>query len=103
MPPLPAPAPPKLLPITDAGAISWQGSVGARVYVVERAPQAERPLDGIGDGVDESFTQYRPQFSDESATQGKWFYRVSRQKRRRRFRALQCRRTGEGVCTHAGG
>ena len=28
-PPIPVPAPPKLLPITDAAAISWQGSVGA--------------------------------------------------------------------------
>jgi hypothetical protein len=27
--------------------------------------------------VDESFTQYRPQFSDESAPRGEWFYRVS--------------------------
>ena len=45
VPEIPAPAPPVLLPVTDAGAISWQGSVGATGYVVERAPEKERPLD----------------------------------------------------------
>ena len=75
-PPLPGPLPPKLLPISDPAAISWQGSVGAANYIVERAPKAEGPWQVIGDGVDESFTQYRPQFTDESVLAGKWFYRV---------------------------
>ena len=61
-PPLPGPLPPKLLPISDPAAISWQGSVGAANYIVERAPKAEGPWQVIGDGVDESFTQDRPQF-----------------------------------------
>jgi len=76
VPSVPAPAPPRLLPIADASAISWQGSVGAQQYVVARAPQANGPWKVIAENVDESFTQYRPQFSDESAAQGSWFYRV---------------------------
>ncbi|MEI2725233.1 MAG: cellulase family glycosylhydrolase [Verrucomicrobiota bacterium] len=75
-PAIPAPAPPKLLPIADAGAISWQGSVGAAGYAVERAARPNGPWTVVGENVDESFTQYRPQFSDETVTKGKWFYRV---------------------------
>jgi mannan endo-1,4-beta-mannosidase len=75
-PAIPAPAPPKLLPIADAGAISWQGSVGATGYAVERAARPNGPWTVVGENVDESFTQYRPQFSDETVTKGKWFYRV---------------------------
>jgi mannan endo-1,4-beta-mannosidase len=76
VPEIPIPAPPKLLPITDAGAISWQGSVGATTYTVESAPQAGGPWTIAGTNVDESAAQYFPQFSDESAPKGKWFYRV---------------------------
>ena len=75
-PPIPVPAPPKLLPIADAAAISWQGSVGAQNYIVERAPNASGPWTVAGKGIDESFAQYRPLFCDESAPKGKWFYRV---------------------------
>ena len=71
-----APAPPRLLPIADVSAVSWQGSVGAQSYVVERAPKASGPWKVIAENVDESFTQYRPQFSDESASKGNWYYRV---------------------------
>jgi hypothetical protein len=70
------PAPPHLLPITDAAAISWQGSVGAVSYTVERAPAAGGPWTVAGDGIDESFVQYRPLFADESVPRGDWFYRV---------------------------
>jgi mannan endo-1,4-beta-mannosidase len=76
VPPLSTPAPPKLLAITDVSALSWQGSVGANHYVVERAAQANGPWQTIAEHADESFTQYRPQFSDESAPKGRWFYRV---------------------------
>ena len=75
-PPIPAPAPPKLLPITDPGAISWQGSVGAASYNVERAPKRNGPWKVIGDGIDESSVQYYPLFADESVPAGEWFYRV---------------------------
>jgi hypothetical protein len=75
-PPIPVPAPPRLLPITDDAAISWQGSVGAASYTVERAPKADGPWTMAGTNIDESFVQYRPLFNDESAPKGSWYYRV---------------------------
>ncbi|HLP75992.1 MAG TPA: hypothetical protein VK327_03675, partial [Candidatus Paceibacterota bacterium] len=70
------PAAPKLLPITDAAAISWQGSVGATRYRVERAASPNGPWTVASENIDEAFTQYRPQFADEHVTRGNWFYRV---------------------------
>jgi hypothetical protein len=75
-PPVPVPAPPTLLPVTDAAAISWQGSVGAASYTVERAPGSGGPWKAAGKGIDESAVQYRPLFADESAPAGDWYYRV---------------------------
>jgi mannan endo-1,4-beta-mannosidase len=75
-PPIPAPASPTLLPITDPGAISWQGSVGAAAYNVERASKRSGPWKVVGAGIDESAVQYYPLFSDESAPGGEWFYRI---------------------------
>jgi mannan endo-1,4-beta-mannosidase len=75
-PPIPVPKPPTLLPITDAAAISWRGSVGAASYTVERAPGAHGPWTVAGANIDESFVQYRPLFDDESAPKGNWYYRV---------------------------
>ena len=74
--PIPVPAPPKLLPIADAGAISWQGSVGAASYSVERAQAPDGPWTVAGQGIDEAFVQYRSLFSDEAAPAGNWYYRV---------------------------
>ncbi|MEI9865983.1 MAG: cellulase family glycosylhydrolase [Limisphaerales bacterium] len=76
VPPVAIPAPPKLLPITDAAAISWQGSVGANSYQVERAAKRDGDWQIISTNVNEAFTQYRPQFADETVPPGKWFYRV---------------------------
>jgi hypothetical protein len=76
VPEIPIPAPPKLLPIDDAAAISWQGSVGASGYQVERAAKRDGDWQIISTNVDEAFTQYRPQFADETVPKGKWFYRV---------------------------
>jgi hypothetical protein len=75
-PPIPVPAPPTLLPIADVAAITWQGSVGAANYAVERAPTADGPWNAVGQGIDESFVQYRPLFNDESVSAGDWYYRV---------------------------
>lgn len=80
-PAIPVPAPPKLLPIADAASISWQGSVGAASYTVERAPKADGPWTVAGQGIDESFVQYRPLFVDESAPQGNCYYRVRAENR----------------------
>ncbi len=75
-PPIPVPAPPVLLPITDPAAITWQGSVGAVDYSVERAPKATGPWQTVGRGIDESFVQYRPLFADELVPSGDCYYRV---------------------------
>ena len=75
-PPIPVPAPPTLLAITDPGAISWQGSVGAVSYTVERALNPDGPWTLTGKDIDESFVQYHPLFSDESASAGHGYYRV---------------------------
>jgi len=76
VPPIPAPAPPRLLPITDVAAISWQGSVGAVDYTIECAPRAAGPWSVAGRNIDESRVQYRPLFADESREPGDWYYRV---------------------------
>jgi hypothetical protein len=77
VPPVPVPAAPNLLPITDAAAISWQGSVGASSYRIERAAHKSGPWTVIDDLVDESATQYRPEFADETVPRGQWYYRVT--------------------------
>ena len=79
VPPVPVPAPPKLLPVANAAAISWQGSVGAAGYQIERAANPAGDWQIISTNVDEAMTQYRPQFSDESAPRGKCYYRVRAQ------------------------
>jgi mannan endo-1,4-beta-mannosidase len=76
---VPTPLPPQLLPVADAGSVSWQGSVGAASYFVERAPGASGPWTVVGNAVDEGSAQYRPLFSDEAAPRGAWFYRVRAQ------------------------
>ena len=76
-PPLPKPAPPKLLSVTEGGLMSWQGSVGAECYDVQRAKAAQGPWTTVGVGVCEAQVQYRPLFADESLQPGKqYFYRV---------------------------
>jgi hypothetical protein len=76
VPEIPVPAAPTLLPIADTAAISWQGSVGAQNYTVERAPQTDGPWTVAGSGIDESCVQYRPLFCDESVPARNWYYRV---------------------------
>lgn len=76
---VPAPALPEaphLLPVTSPGALSWQGSVEAETYIVERAAAREGPWTRIAEKIDEARVQYRPLFSDETARRGAWFYRV---------------------------
>jgi hypothetical protein len=74
---LPVPAAPRLLEISDAAEISWQGSTGAESYIVERKQETDTLWTVVGSDVDESRYQYRPLFSDESAEVGKkYLYRV---------------------------
>ncbi|HEY6806480.1 MAG TPA: cellulase family glycosylhydrolase [Pyrinomonadaceae bacterium] len=76
-PPLEIPPAPKLLPISSVAAISWQGSVGALSYDVERATEINGPWTVVGKDVDDTWVRYRPLFSDPSVEIGKsYFYRV---------------------------
>jgi hypothetical protein len=71
------PAPPTLLPIEKASAISWQGSTGAAAYDVLRATAAAGPWSRIAKDVSDADVQYRPLFNDDSAAPGKqYWYRV---------------------------
>jgi hypothetical protein len=76
-PRLPVPEKPALLTINDVSSISWQGSVGAQSYIVERKEEDSTEWRIIAEDVDESRYQYRPLFCDESAAFGKKYsYRV---------------------------
>ena len=94
-PPAPeAPAAPRLLPIADAAAISWQGSAGASSYIVERAPNAAGPWTVVADAVDDTTVQYRPLFNDATAEPGlSYFYRVTAQNAAGRVGAVERRRS----------
>jgi mannan endo-1,4-beta-mannosidase len=71
------PAAPRLLPITSVAEISWQGSVGASCYDVERAPKADGPWTLVGVDVDDTWVRYRPLFSDAQAeSDSSYYYRV---------------------------
>jgi mannan endo-1,4-beta-mannosidase len=76
-PPPEVPSAPALLPISSVAAISWQGSVGASGYDVERSASSEGPWTIVGMNVDDTSVQYRGLFSDSKAETGKsYYYRV---------------------------
>lgn len=76
-PPIPAPAPPRLLLAGAGGMLNWQGAVGAASYDIERAESPAGPWAVAGLGVSEAEVQYLPPFVDESAQPGKnYYYRV---------------------------
>ena len=76
-PPLPAPATPKMLAVDKGGMMSWQGSVGAAGYDVERAPTMLGPWTAIATDVSDADYQYRPLYADDSAKLGaSYYYRV---------------------------
>jgi mannan endo-1,4-beta-mannosidase len=75
--PLP-PLPPILLPINDAAHITWQGSVGAEGYFVERSDNLEGPWQVVGDSISDAICAYEALFNDQSVEIGKeYYYRVS--------------------------
>jgi mannan endo-1,4-beta-mannosidase len=77
VPPLPKPQPAHLLSVTEGGQMTWQGSVGAVSYDVERSEAASGPWTMVGTGVSDAQVQYRPLFADESLQPGKTYhYRV---------------------------
>jgi len=68
---------PKLLPVSDISKISWQGSVGAEAYQVERAENKPGPWQIVGENVSDAAVAYAPLFNDLTAEIGKsYFYRV---------------------------
>lgn len=76
-PPLPVPAAPRLLPGGAPLNLSWQGSVGAASYRVERAESAEGPWQEIARGVSDAQSPHRPLFNDADAEIGKsYYYRI---------------------------
>jgi len=71
------PAPPVLLDIEDAAAISWQGSAGAQSYIVERTQSKDGPWLAAKCNISDAALQYRPLFNDTSVKIGKsYYYRV---------------------------
>jgi len=71
-------ASPRMLPIDDVSAISWQGSAGAESYAVERATAADGPWELVARAVDDAPVQYRPLYHDRTAEPGQqYYYRVS--------------------------
>ena len=76
-PALPVPQPTTLLPISDAGHISWQGSTGARAYDVERATATDGPWRVIGHDIQDNLVAYMPLYADATAESGAtYYYRV---------------------------
>lgn len=77
VPPLPKPAAPKLLSVSEGAQMSWLGSVGAECYDVQRAEKSKGPWVTVRTGVCEAQVQYRPLFADASVRPGgRYFYRV---------------------------
>jgi len=77
VPQLNPPDAPKLLPIKNLARISWQGSVGAVSYNVERAQNKDGPWKLVGTNISDAAKQYSPLFSDTSAKLGaSYFYRI---------------------------
>jgi mannan endo-1,4-beta-mannosidase len=76
-PPLEAPKPPTLLSIRNVAEISWQGSVGASGYEVERTTTPNGRWTIVGRDVDDTRVQYRSLFADTNAEPGdSYYYRV---------------------------
>lgn len=76
-PPLQAPEAPRLLPIQDVSRVSWQGSVGASAYVVERSSKKDGPWTVVADDVSDAADPYEALFHDVSAVAGQsYHYRV---------------------------
>jgi hypothetical protein len=73
-PPLAIPSSPHLLSTTASAQITWQGSVGAEGYDVERSETAQGPWTVVGTGVSDAQVQYHSPFADESVQPGKRYY-----------------------------
>ncbi|MFC2124483.1 hypothetical protein ACFLU5_06700 [Bacteroidota bacterium] len=67
----------KLLPIETVYSISWQGSMGAESYEIERAENINGPWELIASNVNDASNPYFPLYHDIDAKIGEsYFYRV---------------------------
>jgi hypothetical protein len=64
---------------SDAVALKWRCSLGARYYIIERATSLEGPWENISGDFDISYNLYfYPMFADSDAVPGKsYYYRVT--------------------------
>lgn len=76
-PGLPVPAAPQLLPIHSVSDISWQGSVGAQSYTLERAISKSGPWAVLSSNVYDAVTTGSQLYDDTTAKTGQeYYYRV---------------------------
>ena len=79
-PPIPIPQAPKLLSIQHPSKISWQGSVGASSYQVERATNTNGTWITVGHQISDAAIAYAPLFSDRTISLNQpYFYRIKAQ------------------------
>ncbi len=77
VPKISAPDAPKMLEIKDVYDISWQGSVGAESYSIQRREANTNNWITIADNVVDADAGYKPLFQDQTADIKKeYFYRV---------------------------
>lgn len=77
VPPISKPQSPKLLKFENVYEISWQGSMGAVSYTIERAEAVAGPWEVVGFDVSDANVEYFPLFHDKTAKIGKsYYYRV---------------------------
>ena len=77
VPELQIPESPTLLPINDLANISWQGSVGAQSYDLQRSEKSDGNWETIARDISDAHTAYGPLANDNTAKIGKsYFYRV---------------------------
>lgn len=74
IPDISPPGEPNLLPVENAHSISWQGSMGASGYHVERAGSREGPWEIVGYHISDADVPYFPLFQDKTARIGHSFY-----------------------------
>lgn len=84
IPDLMIPDAPKLLKFDDVSKISWQGSVGASSYDIQRSTSKNGPWETVGFDISDAGIQYYPLFNDESAKiSEEYYYRVIAKNRTR--------------------
>ena len=77
MPPLPVPDPPVIKDIADVYDISWLGSTGASMYLIQRETAGMDIWETIADNVSDADVIFSPLYDDKTAELGKsYFYRV---------------------------